>query len=239
MGIVAEQRKMRYSRGYMITLSVEKRVPSAQAGDAKPATLSALRSRGLIPAVVYGAHQESTPITIDAKSFAKVLREAGEATIVSLSGLGAALPTLIHEIAYDPLTSEPRHVDFYAVTKGEKVQVAIPLSFIGESAAVEAGANLVKVLHEIEVEADPMNLPHSIEVDLSMLKVVDDKIVAKDLVYPHGVVPVGEPEEVVALAQAVVEEKEEAAPADIGEIEVEKKGKEESTGEETSAEEGK
>lgn len=222
----------------MITLSVEKRVSSAQAGDAKPATLSALRSRGLIPAVVYGAHKESTPITVDAKSFVKVLREAGEATIVSLSGLGAALPTLIHEIAYDPLTSEPRHVDFYAVTKGEKVQVAIPLSFVGESAAVEAGANLVKVLHEIEVEADPMNLPHTIEVDLSLLKAVEDKIVAKDLVYPQGVALMGEPEEVVALAQAVVEEKEEAASADIGQIEVEKKGKEEA-GSEAATEESK
>lgn len=212
----------------MITLPVQKR-------DAKNESLSSLRSKGYLPGVVYGAHHESTPISVDAKAFAKVLREAGEATIVSLSGVGAAFPTLIHEIAFDPLTSEPRHVDFYAVTKGEKVQVAIPLTFVGESAAVEAGANLVKVLHEIEIEADPMNLPHAIEVDLSMLKVVDDKILAKDLAYPAGAVLVGEPEEVIALAQAVVEEKEEAAPADIGAIEVEKKGKEEGA-EATSAE---
>jgi large subunit ribosomal protein L25 len=206
----------------MITLGVEKRDPKA-------ATLSSLRTKGFIPAVVYGAHQESTSISVDAKSFAKVLRDAGEAsesTIVSLSGLGAALPTLIHEIAFDPLTSLPRHIDFYAVTKGEKVQVAIPLTFIGESAAVEAGANLVKVLHEIEVEADPMNLPTAIEVDISRLAAVDDQIHAKDLVLPSGVSLAGEPDEVVALAQAVVEEKEEA-PADIGAIEVEKKGKEE------------
>jgi large subunit ribosomal protein L25 len=207
----------------MITLPVEKRDPKA-------ATLSSLRAKGFLPAVVYGAHQESTPIAVDAKAFAKVLRDAGEAsesTIVSLSGIGAALPTLIHEIAFDPLTSLPRHIDFYAVTKGEKVQVAISLSFVGESQAVEDGANLVKVLHEIEVEADPMNLPQSIDVDLSQLKAVDDQIHAKDLVLPPGVTLVGEEDEVVALAQAVVEEKEEAAPADIGAIEVEKKGKEE------------
>ncbi len=209
----------------MVTLEAQKRDPQA-------ATLSSLRLKGFLPAVVYGAHHESTSIAIDAKAFAKVLRDIGEAsesTIVSLSGLGAALPTLIHEIAFDPLTSMPRHIDFYAVTKGEKVQVAIPLSFVGESAAVEAGANLVKVLHEIEVEADPMNLPSSIEVDLSMLKVVDDQIHASDLVLPKGVTLEGEPEEVVALVQAVVEEKEEAPVADIGAIEVEKKGKEEGT----------
>ncbi|HEX8916965.1 MAG TPA: 50S ribosomal protein L25 [Chloroflexota bacterium] len=207
----------------MITLAAEKRDPKA-------ASLSALRTKGLIPAVVYGAHHESMSIAVDAKAFAKVLREAGEATestIVSLSGVGAALPTLIHEIAFDPIKGFPLHVDFYAVTKGEKVEVAIPLSFVGESAAVEAGANLVKVMHEIEVEADPMNLPTAIDVNLSALAAEGDQIHAKDLALPKGVTLVGDPEEVIALAQAVVEEKEEAPAADLSAIEVEKKGKEE------------
>ena len=189
--------------------------------------MSSVRASGRIPAVVYGAHQEATPITVDAKAFAKVLGEAGEATIVSLSGLGAALPTLIHDIDRDPVSGRTRHVDFYAVTKGEKVQVAIPLEFVGESAAVEAGANLVKVLHEIEVKADPMSLPHAIEVNLAVLAEVNDQIHAKDLVLPKGVDLAVEPEEVVALVQAVAEEKEETVSADIAAIEVEKKGKEE------------
>ncbi|MDD2657314.1 MAG: 50S ribosomal protein L25, partial [Candidatus Pacebacteria bacterium] len=163
----------------------------------------------------------------------KVLREAGEATIVALEGLGASLPTLIHEVVLDPLTSLPRHVDFYAVTKGEKVEVAIPLVFVGESAAVVAGANLVKVMHELEVEADPMNLPHNIEVNIATLVALGDKIHVSDLVLPAGVTLVAPPEEVVALVQEVVEEKEEVAlPADISAIEVEKKGKEEEGAEE-------
>lgn len=212
----------------MLSLKVEKR-------DTTAATPAALRRAGSIPAVVYGGHQASTPIVVDAREFEKVLREAGEATIVSLTGLGAALPTLIHEIDADPLTSRPRHVDFYAVTKGEKVQVAIPLEFEGESAAVEAGANLVKVLHEVEVKADPMNLPHSIIVDLSMLKAVHDQIHAKDLVLPAGIELISEPGEVVALAQEVIEEKEEEVPADISSVQVEKKGKEEAAPEEAAS----
>jgi len=108
------------------------------------------------------------------------------------------------------------------------VEVAIPLVFEGVSPAVEGGANLVKVLHEIEVEADPMSLPHDIKVDISVLVTVDDQIHAKDLVLPAGVSLVTPAGEVVALVQEVVEEKEEvAAPADISSIEVEKKGKEE------------
>ncbi len=202
----------------MLTLSVEKRGKIA---------LPALRRAGSLPAVVYGAHHASTPITILSSAFLKVLKEAGEATIVSLHGLGEPLPTLIHEVDRDPLTNLPRHVDFYAVTKGEKVEISIPLVFVGVSPAVEAGANLVKVIHEIEIEADPMNLPHGINVDLSALKVVNDRICVRDLLLPVGVTLVSEPEEVVALVQEVVEEKEEIAPADIASIKVEKKGKEE------------
>lgn len=204
----------------MLTLSVEKRT---EAGASAPA----LRRGQMLPGVVYGAHHASTAIITSARAFEKVLREAGEATIVSLTGLGAPLPTLIHEVDLDPLTNLPRHVDFYAVTKGQKVEVAIPIVFVGESPAVVAGANLVKVLHELEVEADPMSLPHTIEVDISALASLNDQIHAKNITLPAGVELVTEPEEVIALVQEVVEEKEEAAaPADIASIEVEEKGKE-------------
>ena len=204
----------------MLTLKAEKR---AEGGASAPQ----LRRAGSIPAVVYGAHHTAMPISIEARAFEKVLREAGEATIVSLTGIGASLPTLIREVDLDPMTHLPRHVDFYAVTKGEKVEVAIPIVFVGSSPAVEEGANLVKVLHEIDVEADPMNLPHDLEVDLSVLVSIDDQIHAKDVKLPSGVDLVTDPEEVVALVQEVVAEEETVQPADIGSIKVEKKGKEE------------
>jgi len=212
----------------MLTLEVEKRenngLPAGKAG----ASAAVLRRAGFIPGIVYGAHHTATPISVSIPSFEKILHEAGEATIVSLIGLGAPLPTLIHEVDFDPISNHPRHVDFYAVTKGEKVEVAIPLTFIGESPAVEAGANLVKVLHELEVEADPMNLPHTIEVDISVLKEIDEQIHAKDLVLPSGVTLITEPNEVIALVQEVVVEKEEVIePQTIESIEVEKKSKEE------------
>lgn len=214
----------------MLTLAVEKRTD-------KGAKASTLRRAGIIPGVVYGAHQTATPVSIVARAFEKILRKAGEATIVSLTGLGEALPTLIHEVDLDPITNLPRHVDFYAVTKGEKVEVAIPLVFEGVSPAVEAGANLVKVLYELEVAADPMNLPSNITVNLSTLANIGDRIHAKDLKLPAGVELAIEPDEVVALVQEVIEEKEEvAAPSDLASIEVEKKGKEEAVaGEEVAA----
>lgn len=208
--------------GDMLTLSVEKR-------EEKDARAPALRRAGFLPGVVYGAHQASTPIKVSVRDFDTVFKDAGEATIVSLTGIGEPLPTLIHDVDLDPLTHRPRHVDFYAVTKGQKVEVSVPLSFVGASPAVEAGANLVKTMYELPVEADPMNLPHDIEVDISKLAALGDRVHARDLKLPAGVELKVEPEEVVALVQEVVEEKieEAAAPVDLSAIEVEKKGKEE------------
>lgn len=210
----------------MLTLKVEKRVDNG-------ASASALRRTGFVPGVVYGGHYKATPVAVRSIAFSKVLREAGEATIVSLNGLGLpgqgeSLPTLIHEVDLDPITNLPRHVDFYAVTKGEKVEVHIPLVFVGVSEAVEKGANLIKVMHELEVKADPMSLPHNIEVNVSALAVLGDKIHVSDLILPKDITFITPPEEVVALVQEIVEEKEEEviAPADISSIEVEKKGKE-------------
>lgn len=200
----------------MVTLPVEKR--SAEAP-------KALRRRGRVPAIVYGAHQASVPITVDGRVFEKVRREAGEASIVTLSGLETPLSVLIHEVDVDPITGRVRHIDFYAVTKGEKIEVGIPLMFVGTSEAVLAGANLIKVMHELEVKADPMQLPHAIDVDISALGAVDDRIYARDIALPRGVDLVTDADDVVALAQAVQEEKAESAPVDLGSIEVEKKGK--------------
>lgn len=203
----------------MLKLKAEKRAEGARA--------AAIRRAGSVPAVVYGPHQAAMPIAVDARAFGKVFREAGESSVISLEGLGADLPVLVHEVDLDPVAHAPRHIDFYAVTKGEKIEVAIPLAFVGESEAVRAGANLVKVLHELEVEADPMKLPHELEVDITVLAAVGDRIAAKDIKLPSGVTLVTDPEEVVALVQEVAEEKEETSAADLGAIEVEKKGKEE------------
>jgi large subunit ribosomal protein L25 len=204
----------------MITLT-------ASARSEKGKRASALFDAGKMPAVVYGPKQESTPITLSAKEFEKVLKQAGESSVIELSGVGpATLQVLIHEVEHDPVTHTPRHADFYAIEKGAKVEVAVPFDFVGESPAVKGGNNLVKVMHELEIEAAPADLPHDIKVDISTLANVGDQIHVKDLALPAGVVAkVGE-DEVIALIQEVQEEKEEVvAPIDMDAIEVEQKGK--------------
>lgn len=187
----------------------------------------ALLLQGLIPAVIYGPKQEATSISLPLADFKKILRDGGESSVIELSGLGSTMQVLIHDVDLDPVTSIPRHADLYAIEKGAKVEVAVPLEFVGESAAVKAGANLVKVMHELEIEADAANLPHEIEVDISVLAAEGDQIHVSDLKLPAGVTTAVDGDEVVALVQAVEVESEETPVLDMDSIEVEKKGKDE------------
>ncbi len=204
----------------MITLNVEKRDMAVRA--------KLVRATGNMPAVVYGPKQESISISLSGKDFGIALRDAGESSIIELSGLSKPLSVLIYDVDYDPITSVPRHADFYAIEAGAKVEVSVPIIFTGESSLIKAGANLVKVLHELDVEADATHLPHNVTVDISTLVNFDDQIRASDIKLPEGVFLITEPEDVVALAQEVAEEIEETVETpDLDTIEVEKKGSQE------------
>lgn len=194
----------------------------------------ALRAEGKMPAVMYGPKQAAVAVEVVLRDFAKALETAGESTVVELVVDGAPYNVLINDVDRDPVTDMPRHADFYAIVKGQKVEVAIPLEFTGVAPAVkDLSGNLVKALHEIEVEADPMNLPREIVVDVSILDVLDKQILAGDLALPAGVTLVTGADEVVATVVAAVEEKaEEVAAPDMTAIGIsEERGKKEEEGE--------
>ncbi len=203
----------------MFKLKVEKR-------DLKEG-LDALRKSGQVPGVFYGPKDPSTPIKVSIADFKKAWKTAGESTVVSLEGNGIEADVLIHDVDLHPVTDMPIHVDFYAIEKGKKLSVDVPLEFIGVAPAVkDLGAVLVKVLHDIEIEALPKDLPHKLEVDISSLVGFDSVLVASDIKLPAGVTLKVKSEEVIASVYEPKEEVVEAAPVDLSTIEVEKKGKE-------------
>lgn len=187
--------------------------------------LTKLRSEGKLPAIMYGPKEEATLLTIDKIAFEKLLKQAGESSVVVLSGLDTPKEVLIHDVSFDALRGGIVHVDLYAVEAGKEITVHVPLEFIGEAPAVKLGGTLTKVLHEIEVTCLPANLPQHIDVDVSVLEDFEKQIHVKDLVIPKGVTLETDVEGVVALVQAVEEEVEVDAPVDMSAIEVVKKGK--------------
>ena len=203
--------------------------------------LEQIRKAGKVPAVFYGKKEASTAISIPKIDFLKVWTEAGESSVITLETPKGIKESLIQDVDLDPITGIPRHADFYVFEKSHKVEVELPLEFIGISPAVkDLGGMFVKVLYKLKVEAMPKDLPHGIDIEISSLANFGDQILAKDIILPVGVELRENLEEVVALVSAPREEKEEeTAPIDLSEIEVEKKGKEEEKTTETNESEEK
>lgn len=180
-----------------------------------------MRKNGQVPAVLYGSGEESRSLSVSRIDLEKVWRMAGESSLITLAiEGGASKNVLIHDIARDPLHDHPLHVDFYAVRMDRPIEASVSLKFVGEAEAVKAlGGVLVKVVHEIEIEALPSDLMHEIEVDVSKLATFESRITVADLAIPKGVTVKIDLETVVALVEpprseeelAALETKEEAA----------------------------
>lgn len=189
------------------------------------AKVSTLREMGEMPAVFYGGGKATTMVSVPFNEFKKVWRDAGESSAIKLVVDKVSLDALIHDVQVDPVRNEPIHVDFLVIDANKPITVSLPLEFIGVSGAVKSGlGSLVKVMHEIEVEALPKDLPQSIEVDISKLVDIESNIAVKDLKVTKGVTFTAKADEIVAAIAVQKEEKEETT-VDLGAIEVEKKGK--------------
>lgn len=187
-----------------------------------------LRKEGVVPGVVYGPKQEPVLISVPSKEFGKVLEEAGESTIVELTGLKEPAEVLIKDVDFDPTKQGIRHVDFYAIERGKEITVTVPLEFVGVSPAEKGGiGSVTKALHEVEVTCRPSLLPAEIEVDISVLATENDMIHVSDLKVAEGVTIENDATETVAVISVFREEEEGSTEVDMDSIEVEAKGKQE------------
>lgn len=190
----------------MLVLEVKARDPKQSTED--------LRATGLIPAVFYGPKEQSAAIEVNARKIENVWRDAGETTIVTLKGVGADKDTLIRDVQVHPVSGAVLHVDFYVLEKGKKVEIAVPLEFVGEAPAEKLGHIVVKALHEVEIEVAPAELPHKLEIDMSKLENVGDRITAADIKLPPSATLVTDAEEIIASVTAFEEFKEQEIPTE-------------------------
>src|SRR3990167_5693639 len=190
----------------MLTLEVKGREAGKSA--------DTIRGDGFVPAVLYGPKEPSQSMLIDARKLEQVWKVAGKTSLVRLVGLNEEKDTLIKDIQMHPVTGRILHADFYALEKGKKVQIAVPLEFIGEAPAEKAGHVIVKALHAIESEVAPQDLPHNLPVDLAKLVEVGDNIAASQIALPSSATLITHGEDIIASVTAFIEEKEPEAPVE-------------------------
>lgn len=176
--------------------------------------VSRLRREGVLPGVVFGGHKDSTPVETDMREFERGYRRWGSTTLVTLDGLpDGTVSALIHDVTRSTLTGRLLHVDFQRVSLTEKVHAEVPLHFVGESPAVKGGGVLVHATSEVNVEAFPQDIPHSIDVDLAKLVEIDDSLYVRDLVVDSSKVKLIDDGDELLVRVVPVRVEEEAKPA--------------------------
>ena len=171
----------------LITMATSHSLKAEKRTESGSGKLNQLRKAGFIPGVVYGAGVASENIKVDVKEFTKMLAEAGsQHMLVDLKPEGASKRALLKEIQHNSLADEYTHVDFLAVNAETEVHSSVPVVLEGDAAGLAMGGMLDQTIHELSVTCKVKDLPESIVINVSSLK-VGEVIRLADVKLPSGV----------------------------------------------------
>lgn len=176
-----------------------------------------LRKAGIIPANIFGHHEESVPVQVEATAFDRLRREHRTKNIIELQMAdgGGVQTALVRHVQRDPRTGKILHIDFFRISTSERINVRVPLRFVGEASGVKDHSGvLLHLLEALEVECAAGDIPEYIEVDVTPLAEIDDILHAGDIKLPENFTLLTDPGESVAkVAPTRAEKVEEAAEA--------------------------
>ncbi len=167
-----------------------------------------------LPAVLFGKHLQSIPVTVSYENFSKVYSGAGETALVDFDLGDDKSKVIIKDVQVDPVTGTYVHAGFYKVNLKEKITADIPVKVIGEelSPILKSGEGiLLALLSEIAIECLPSDLPAEFTVDVSGFTQIDQSVAVKDLVFDREkieLVDVTEEELVLKVDYAQMPEEE-------------------------------
>jgi large subunit ribosomal protein L25 len=134
--------------------------------------VGALRQQGRLPGIVYNK-KINLPISLELRDFDRVFRSQGTASIIDLEIAGEDYPVLVKTVQMDKRHRLPLHVDFFAITADQPVEINVPLDFIGTAVGSREGGLVDMQRREIHLSVLPRFIPEHIEVDISQLAIGD------------------------------------------------------------------
>lgn len=172
-----------------------------------------------LPAVLFGKHLQSIPVTVNYENFVKVFNGAGETALIDFDLNNEKSKVLIKDVQLDPVSGAFIHAGFYKVNLKEKITADIPVKFIGQESSpiLKNGEGiLLELLSEIAIQCMPSDLPAEFVVDVSGFTEIDQSVSVADLDFDREkieLVDVTE-EELVAKVDYAQMPEEEEAPVD-------------------------
>ncbi|MDD4494325.1 MAG: 50S ribosomal protein L25 [Eubacteriales bacterium] len=173
--------------------------------------LKRLRSKGSVPAVLYGRKIEPLPLTLRYSDIREILTKEGKSAFLKLKVVdGQEYAAIVKDLQYDILNGNLMHIDLQQVSLTEKIQVEVPLRITGRELIEKGGLIVNQQVNNVTVECLPQDTPHFFEVDITGMK-LGDVIKAGVIQIPEGSTLVNDPEEVlVSLLEVRHDEPEES-----------------------------
>jgi large subunit ribosomal protein L25 len=163
-----------------------------------------LRATGRVPAVLYGKDHEPTLLSVDAREAERLFQQISvENTIIELKlkGDSSKIQALVREVQVGAVRPDLVHIDFYKIQAGVKLEVEIPLEFVGIPNGVrQDGGILEQVIHEVPVRCLPDQIPESITIDVTHLE-LHDSLHISDLKVAEGVEILMDSERTICVVQ--------------------------------------
>ena len=130
-----------------------------------------LRSKGLVPCVIYGGKEQihfSTPET----SFKQIVFTP-DVCFVEVELNGKKYLTILQDIQYHKVSDRVLHADLFELSDDKLITLPVPVVYQGSSPGVLKGGKLVKSIRKIRVSALPKNMPETLSIDLNKLDIGD------------------------------------------------------------------
>ena len=203
-----------------------------------------LRSDGFIPAILYGGEKNNLSISLKKLHLQDLIKtETFLSKVVDLEIDGSTEKVLPKDIAYDPVSDEPLHIDFMRVVKGSKIILEIPVKFINseKSPGLKKGGVLNIVRRKVELKCPAENIPTEIIVDLDNTE-INSSLKISSVKLPENVIPTITGRDFViatVVAPTILVEPEKTEETTTAEGEVPVEGAAEGTEDSAKTEEGK
>lgn len=169
--------------------------------------LSTLRKNGRVPGIFYSRINKPLPIEVSEKAMRPFVFTA-KSNLISLEVENDKnYDCVVKDVQFDPVTEAIVHFDLLGLIEGEKFQLEVPIQYFGTAIGIKEGGIVQQVLHKLEVECFPKDIPEYLKIDITNLK-LGESIHASDLSFEN--IDILTPAETVVVA--VVHPKIEKEP---------------------------
>ena len=148
-----------------------------------------LRRSGRIPAIMYGAGREPTPIDLAENVIRRQLsNEAFFSHVLTVKVDGHEEKAVIKSLQRHPATERILHLDLLRVSETQRITMLVPIHFENEedSPGRRAGGSISHHTTEVEITCLPKDLPEYLSVDAVDMD-IGDSLHLSQIVLPEGV----------------------------------------------------